>query len=258
MRIDVEARELCSLLERAVGSPGRVHEPYATVMFTHGVIAAQRVSTWVENGTVVLGSWVGELQPQYRHFYGNSAVVQDLLALAENGWQVRPNLHLAYHRCPPQRRWYPRMTVGAADYAHYWTHDCRPQDANPAPTSPTRCSRSGWSTTGLSPRRNCPDCGIGWPGTPGRRSTSVRAWPSSGVGLRATPLCRRCALPSGSFSLRSENLPYRNVRHRTGFGGADMFRQVGGCVGGSRRAGARLARVARSISLSGPVATSKT
>ncbi|MFE1592359.1 hypothetical protein [Nocardia sp. NPDC058705] len=123
MHIDVEAGELCSLLERAVGSPGRVHEPYATVMFTHGVIAAQRVSMWVENTTVVLGSWVGELQPQYRHFYGNSAAVQGLLALAENGWQVRPNLHLAYHQCPPQRRWYPRMAMDAADYAHYWTHD---------------------------------------------------------------------------------------------------------------------------------------
>ncbi|MGW4331163.1 hypothetical protein ACWEKR_35465 [Nocardia sp. NPDC004573] len=123
MRVVADRGELRSILEGAVDSPGKEHDSYATVEFTHGVIAAQRVSMWVEDGTVILGSWVGELKPQYSHFYSNPAAVDGLLALANRGWQVRANLHLAYFRCPPHKRWYPAMRLSAHDYAHRWMRD---------------------------------------------------------------------------------------------------------------------------------------
>lgn len=115
--------ELRSILERAAGSPGREHDGFATVEYTHGVITAQRVSIWVDGSTTVLGTWIGELKPQYSHFYSSPAAVEGLLGLTKRGWQVRPNLHLAYFRCPPHQRWYPAMPLSAEDYVRRWTRD---------------------------------------------------------------------------------------------------------------------------------------
>lgn len=123
MRRVADRGELRSILERAVGGPGREHEIYATVEFAHGVTAAQRMSMWVERDTVILGTWIGELKPQYSHFYGNPAAVDGLLALADRGWRVRANLHLAYFRCPPLQRWYPTMRISGFDYAGHWMRD---------------------------------------------------------------------------------------------------------------------------------------
>ncbi|MEV6562974.1 hypothetical protein AB0M22_45155 [Nocardia sp. NPDC051756] len=131
MRVVADRSELRSLLELAVGGAGREHDRYATVEFTHGVVAAQRVSMWVEDSSVVLGSWVGELKPQYSQFYSNPSAVGGLLALADRGWRVDANLHLAYFRCPPRQRWYPPMCLSGYDYAHRWMQDLSPAGRKP-------------------------------------------------------------------------------------------------------------------------------
>ncbi|MBH0781891.1 hypothetical protein [Nocardia bovistercoris] len=126
MRVVADRSELRSILERATGIDGKEHDRYATIHFVHGVIAAQRMSMWVEDDTVILGSWIGELKKRYSAFYSNTAAVEGLLDLADHGWKVRANLYLAYFRCPPLQRWYPKMLLSAEDYVHRWTGDLSP------------------------------------------------------------------------------------------------------------------------------------
>ncbi|WP_405180968.1 hypothetical protein OG225_07190 [Nocardia sp. NBC_01377] len=131
MRVVADRSELRSILARATGVDGKEHDRRAPVYFAHGVVSAQRMSMWVEGDTVILGSWVGELKEQYSAFYSNTAAVQGLLGLADHGWKVRANLHLAYFRCPPGRRWYPKMLPSAEDYVHRWTRDLSPAGSKP-------------------------------------------------------------------------------------------------------------------------------
>ncbi|GGK38400.1 hypothetical protein [Nocardia camponoti] len=109
---------LLDILERAVG--GKVGSDGVTVFFPNGVVATQRMNIVRKGHTAVLRSWVGELKPQYTHFYSRPKAVAGLLALADDGWRVTANLHLAYHNCPPLRRWYPTMQLSANEYANYW------------------------------------------------------------------------------------------------------------------------------------------
>ncbi|MGW0178238.1 hypothetical protein [Nocardia sp. NPDC003345] len=111
------------LLEQATGGSGTEHDVYATVKFTHGVVTAQRVSMWATAGGIRLGSWVGELKPQYVPFYSNPTAIEGLLALEDRGWTVAANLHLAYHNARPFQRWYPPMASKAREYTQRWSAD---------------------------------------------------------------------------------------------------------------------------------------
>lgn len=64
-----------------------------------------------------------EQKDQYLRLYSNPSAVSGLSKLDGGGWQVRPNLHLAYFNSNWKQRWYPESTLSGRDYVRRWVQD---------------------------------------------------------------------------------------------------------------------------------------
>jgi hypothetical protein len=130
-------RRLRSILQEATGlagtitprsedpATGRQYPPGVNVKLPEDrVTAADRIGMWIEEDTVHLAMWLGELGPQYKYLYRHPDRVDSLIKLAaQPGWTLDANFHIGYRFSRSFQRWYPARHLSGVDYVRQWIED---------------------------------------------------------------------------------------------------------------------------------------
>jgi hypothetical protein len=121
---------LTGLLREATGidavkpEVGPAISPSVAVMVDKaiGTESTERLSLQVQGDGLALCTWPAELKEQARATYRTDRAQRliDFLAGQPEGWQARPNVHLAYRLASIDQRLYSHCSLGLTEYIHNW------------------------------------------------------------------------------------------------------------------------------------------
>lgn len=107
-------REVTGILpERPIGNHVRLDNVL-------GVRSAQRLGLCDVAGTIIVGIWPAELQPQARYLYSERRAQRVISAARAAGWEVQANLHLAFRFARPSQRLYLNPRTDVEEYVRRW------------------------------------------------------------------------------------------------------------------------------------------
>jgi hypothetical protein len=110
-------RELLREISTVEPEPSGIH----VLLDEHlGVRSTQRLALADVAGGVVVGLWPAELKAQAEYLYVDGRGVAMVRAAGKHGWDVQPNLHIAFFTAPPSQRLYLSSEVDPEEYAERW------------------------------------------------------------------------------------------------------------------------------------------